>query len=499
MLPNPAAPAPPPARRPPHGAGRRKLSAAAAGLALAWGLASITPAVQAAGCADAVEPAAPAPAPAPTAGQARNARQALAALADRASQRNTGLAATRLLAEAAQDDLREIQASRALQAALTAGGGPAATQAEGHTLSSASQLRASVGVSQLLFDGGRTQALIELRRQQGEAARQGLLNQQEQIALATVSAAFELSRARQTAQVYADYRRSAACLVDALQQVVAADRGRFSELVQARKSLAQVELTLTQIEGQVRQSQLRLQRFIGPVGEGAAVPPVEDHTLDGALLDRPALPQLLADAERAAEIRQLDYATRAAEALTESIAAAAKPSLSWSASLGRSSALGGNLPTSHANSASVGINLNIPLLSPGTEPATAAARRRAQASQLQRDDALESRRSRLADLHDQAGSAFERARQTEAIVRDSERLRSFTLQQWQQLGRRSLFDVMAAEADHFGLRVAQVNALHDGQQINATLLSLGSGLLESLARSPAHAAASPPSAAPAQN
>ena len=48
----------------------------------------------------------------------------------------------------------------------------------------------------------------------------------------------------------------------------------------------------------------------------------------------------------------------------------------------------------------------------------------------------------------------------------------------QQLGRRSLFDVMAAEADHFNLRVAYVNALTDGQQLNANLLSLGRGVSE---------------------
>ena len=56
--------------------------------------------------------------------------------------------------------------------------------------------------------------------------------------------------------------------------------------------------------------------------------------------------------------------------------------------------------------------------------------------------------------------------------------RGFTLQQWQQLGRRSLFDVMSAEAEHYNLRVSYVNALHDQQQLNANLLSLGRGVLE---------------------
>jgi outer membrane protein TolC len=44
------------------------------------------------------------------------------------------------------------------------------------------------------------------------------------------------------------------------------------------------------------------------------------------------------------------------------------------------------------------------------------------------------------------------------------------------MGRRSLFDVIAAESDHYNLRVQYVNALHDGQQMNATLTSLGTGL-----------------------
>ena len=64
----------------------------------------------------------------------------------------------------------------------------------------------------------------------------------------------------------------------------------------------------------------------------------------------------------------------------------------------------------------------------------------------------------------------------DAVLRDSERLRDATLQQWQQLGRRSLFDVMSAESDHFNLRIAYVNALHDGYQASAQLRSLGSGL-----------------------
>jgi outer membrane protein TolC len=71
---------------------------------------------------------------------------------------------------------------------------------------------------------------------------------------------------------------------------------------------------------------------------------------------------------------------------------------------------------------------------------------------------------------------MDRARSVIEILHNSELVRNFTLQQWQQLGRRSLFDVMAAEGDHYNMRVQYVDALYDTQQSNALLWSLGLGL-----------------------
>ena len=75
-------------------------------------------------------------------------------------------------------------------------------------------------------------------------------------------------------------------------------------------------------------------------------------------------------------------------------------------------------------------------------------------------------------------SSVGRAKRVADVLRDSEQVRNFTLHQWQQLGKPSLFDVMAAEADHDNMRVAHVNALQDVQQLNANLLSLGRGVIE---------------------
>jgi hypothetical protein len=37
---------------------------------------------------------------------------------------------------------------------------------------------------------------------------------------------------------------------------------------------------------------------------------------------------------------------------------------------------------------------------------------------------------------------------------------------------------MGAEAEHYNLRISHINALSDGQQMNANLLSLGRGVNE---------------------
>ncbi len=59
-------------------------------------------------------------------------------------------------------------------------------------------------------------------------------------------------------------------------------------------------------------------------------------------------------------------------------------------------------------------------------------------------------------------------------------MRASTLQQWQQLGRRSLFDVMGAEGDCYSMRIAHVNALFDAEQVVAMMWSQGRGVMTPL-------------------
>lgn len=191
----------------------------------------------------------------------------------------------------------------------------------------------------------------------------------------------------------------------------------------------------------LRQTEARLRRI---AGDGLA-PSEASITL---ILNVPALASVLAAAESAPEIAALRAQADAQDGLTRAAAAAAEPRLNWVISGSKASGAGslGNLSAGNA--------LNIPLFTPGIAEATETSRRRAEAARLQTADLIGERPDRVAEEHEQASAAFDSARRVTEVLRDTERVRVATLQQRQQLGRRSLFNVMSAEAEHYNLRLA---------------------------------------------
>ncbi|MEO8155392.1 MAG: TolC family protein [Rhizobacter sp.] len=398
---------------------------------------------------------------------AGSARVNLTTMVQEAVRRSQAVGASKLLAEAAAIDLGETKASRWPQLSANGFLGTTDSQAPDVIEQRGKQGRVGLSLSAPLFDGGRTSELIDWRKNLTEAARLNEISAEEQVALQTVSLAIERSRFRLQVQVYQQYSRKMSCLVEALETIVRADKGRASELVQAQKNLQQADLQQAQTLSMVRQIETRLRRF---VGDGL---PSTDG-LSSLLLMPPALPDLLAQAERAPDIEQLQSQVQAAEAYSRSISATRWPQVNVVA--------GNNIVrgVGHGSNWQAGITVNMPLITPTLGYTIDASAKRAEAVKLQRIDAIEARKFRMAEVHEQALSSFDKARRTVDVLRDSDRVRNFTLQQWQQLGRRSLFDVMASEGEHYGLRVSYVNALYDGEQSTALLWSLGLGVLAQL-------------------
>jgi outer membrane protein TolC len=395
------------------------------------------------------------------------ARLQLVSLMAAAQKRSQAIGAAKLLADAASFDVEEVRAIGKPQLSFNTSVGPAGSKPEGGEHKSSMQWRTGVNFSWALYDHGRVEHLTRWRASLADAAQQGQISLSEQVALQTVNLALDRSRHRLHTQVWGQYAAKVCKLVDSLEQIVAADKGRGSELVQARKTLQQVQLSQAQARTQLAVTETRLKRLVGD-----ELP--EPASLSALLPGVPALADLQDRAVRSADIVALDAQAKAAANLAQATVASQK--FQAGLAVGLSTAIG----KEKSGAWNAGVSLSMPILNPGADPAAQAARLRASAAKLQRDDALESLRSRLAEVHQQAESSTVRAREVVGVLRNSERVREDTLAQWQQLGRRSLFDVMSAEGDHFNLRLAYVDALHDSQQSMALLWSLAGGISQPL-------------------
>ncbi|HEY9108547.1 MAG TPA: TolC family protein [Roseateles sp.] len=398
-------------------------------------------------------------------------RAALQSLIGTALSRSKSLGAVRLLAEAARSDVEETRAQGLPTATLSIATTGVHQTANGTNIARGGQATATLSAGMPVWDFGRIAKLTEWRKELAEVASQGQRSAEEQLALNTVTLALDRSRYVLQGQVYTQYVRKMACLVDALEIITKADRGRASELVQAQKSLQQADLQLEQTMSALRQTEVRMKRLVGE-----PLPPSIGMT--AALSVLPDLQQMQSDILLGADVAQAEAQARSQRNLAESVIAGQKPTVNLTGSASALFRSGGGITGESSRSTDIGagVSVTIPILQPGAQAQASAAVQRYRATVLQRDEAIEAKRYRLLEMHEIGTSTLDRARRIVEILRNSDRVRASTLQQWQQLGRRSLFDVMAAEGDYYSMRVAHVNAMFDAQQIVALIWSMGRGV-----------------------
>lgn len=386
-------------------------------------------------------------------------------IAREAAKRSAEVGAARLLAEAADYDLEETKGGRYPQVSVSGTVGAGNTKVDGVTTQKGNLSSVSLNMSSNLYDGGRLNRLTEWRTQLAGSAKYGAAVTQEQVVLEAVTTALERNRYRLQAQVYQQYARKMSCLVEALEGIVAEDKGRASELVQARKTQAQTELSRDGALAQSRQIELRLRKLIGDklsLGEGITVP----------LAAVPEIGEINRQIEFGNDAQQLRTQADAMDSYARAVVAGQKPQLNWA--LSKTEGMAGSAKVS---SWQAGVSVSYSLFNGFSDKAASmAATKRAESARQQLSELLASKFARTAEIYDIATTSLDRAKRYVDVLRDSERVRNFTFQQWSQLGKRSLFDVMSAESDHFGLRIAYVNSLHDGFAASAQMRSMGAGL-----------------------
>ena len=155
-------------------------------------------------------------------------RVSLLNLVDAAARRSKAVGAARLLTEAANADVDEVRALGRPQASLSASMGPSGAKPADGAMTHTLQLRPTLNISAPFYDNGRLDHLTRWRGSLAEAARQGQLSLQEQVALQAVTLSFDRSRYRLHTQVWQQYAQKVCSIVESLEQIVAADRGRGS-------------------------------------------------------------------------------------------------------------------------------------------------------------------------------------------------------------------------------------------------------------------------------
>jgi adhesin transport system outer membrane protein len=278
-----------------------------------------------------------------------------------------------------------------------------------------------------------------------------MLQVRQQVAYDTVNALIELRRNQQAMVLSDAYVGRMTQLVEMLGEIVKSDRGRDSELVQARGRRLQALATRDLVAARMREVEINLAKL---VGEEVKLPPqlawrtpVVD--VQEALLAAPEHPAL----------RQARAEAKAADLYAKSVHASRYPQLNWVVSKSTQQDTYGNIQPW-----STGLSVQWNAFQGGSAAAAErAAFGRAQAGEEKAMAATRDLEYRLRTSAQQRDAALSRAEEYTPLIKDSDRVRKIFYEQWYHLGRRTLLDVLIAENDHYNNQIAQVNSRYDGE------------------------------------
>lgn len=337
---------------------------------------------------------------------------------------------------AADSDLEEARARRWPQFDVGVRSALSNTQANGMAGGVRHPVPTAMATA-VLFDWGRTDALIAggehgvwLARHRYDVAIAGL-------AYDTCAAVIAMARQQQLHALAQTYVQRMAALVELLVQIVEVDRGRASELLQARARLAQARALRDQVQARVQETRIALARLTGP--REIDLPAGADWQID-----LPTLEQLLGAVPVHPAVHQAEAEGGMSQASADALAATAWPPLVLSVgrTLGPDS---GGRPGGWQ----VQLSANLALGQGGAvQSAVNAARERARAEGLRREQAVLEQEFIVRSAHHAIFAAQARAKAADQVSLELEQVRDMFMQQWLRLGRRSLLDVLNAQSDH---------------------------------------------------
>ena len=312
---------------------------------------------------------------------------------------------------------------------------------------------ASVNVNTMVYDWGRISSNVGSREQIATAAGQRLQITLSGITFEVVNNIADLSKNRLIQEVSEHYLERMQTLVSMLDQVVQTDRGRLSEMTQAKARMLQAQASRDMVAARVKDLELNLSKLLGEVPgnlPAARSWPLEPVNLQSMLSRLDARPLYL----------QMQAETQAAKMQAEAARATGRPQLNWVVT--RSSAkdaLGERQPWQTR------LELNWPLSRGGSySAAERAAVQRAEASRQNQEQMLLDAEYRVRMADQEARILLARAEDFRSLSSETASVRKAFFEQWYHLGRRTLLDVLIAESDHYNNSVSEVTSRFEGYQ-----------------------------------
>ncbi|MBB5448139.1 MULTISPECIES: TolC family protein [unclassified Paraburkholderia] len=311
----------------------------------------------------------------------------------------------------------------------------------------------TANVTTTVYDWGRTKNTIGSREQLSDAALSSYVAARNQNAFEVTSTLVELGKQRTIVDVSQQFVERMATLVKMLSEIVAVDRGRGSELTQAKARLLQAEAARDSAQAKARDAELALQKLLGE-----SVPPIP-HARDWPL--QPGnLPQLLERVNAHPSLHQIQSEANAADLNAKVVKASGLPSVNWVVSA--NAGIGGTGAGQRAPWQTM-LTLNWAAFRGGsTQAATAAAGYRAQASWQRLDQQRRDLEYGIRTADQDAHTMLSRAEQYKRLSAETDQVRKAFFEQWYHLGKRTLLDVLLAENDHYGNSVSEVTNRFDG-------------------------------------
>lgn len=352
--------------------------------------------------------------------------------------------------QASQSDIDEVKGQRLPQ--VQVGSRSKAMEFGSGNRSDSNAQALTIDVVTPVFDWGRIGKSINSREYLATAAGAAVQAELESSAFDVTSNLLELGKQRIIVDISQKFVVRMTELAQMLGGIVAVDRGRVSELTQAKARLLQAEASRSTAQARVRDIEINLYKLLG---ERALPPLPRSHSWNIPQADMEAL---LSAARHHPIIERAKAQAISADLQADAVRSSALPQLNWSVGKTTGEDALGREPAWQTN-----LSMSWSAFSGGsTRAAERAARQRAEAGREETGQQVLDLDYRIRAANNDARTMLERAEQYRELSVETDSVRQSFYEQWYHLGKRTLLDVLNAETDYYGNQVSEINSRFDG-------------------------------------